>query len=706
MKTIAAIAVMAALLPAQKQEAPPVGAPRPFEFPKAQKKVLDNGLTVYVVEDHRLPLVSYSLAINAGSSLDTPAKSGLANLTAALLREGTKTRKANDISKLVDNAGGTLGASVTDDYASVISGFMKSHADLGLELLADITMNPSFPQEEIDRQMRQLLSGLQVAYASPESLAVMASGRAMLGNHPYAYPSEGTPETARALKREDLVAFHARHYVPSNAILVIAGDTTAEEGFAKAAKYLGGWMGARVNLAALRKPEPGKPGVLIIDMPTAVQTQIRVGHASIARNDAAYLALQTSNQIFGGSFNSRVNMKLRANEGLTYGATSALNAQRQAGTFMVSTFTRNEKTADAVQMILDLFKEWKANPATQAEFDEAQRFLVGSFGVSVETAEAVAGRVMGAALNGLGDDYWSSYRGKLLALKREDIAAVVGQQIDVSKLQIVCVGKAADIAKPMEKFGPVTVIPAAEFDPVAPDMRKAKEAAVTSSEGMAAAKKLVDRAVAAVGGMDALAQVNDMASEGAMTMITPQGKMEAESKEWVVFPSQFRVSLKLPFGEIIQASDGGSAWVKQMTQPAQDLPPQMVEEIKRGILRTAALGLLREAGAGRATLAGLAPLTRNGAQWDGVLWKQDTHEVKIYFDPATGLPAMVVSRTASPAGMVEQETEYSDWRLSGPVKLPYAEVISQGGNRAGERKWAKRSVNAGVAPETFKKPAQ
>lgn len=687
---------MALTLLAQKQTPPPPGAPRPFEFPKTQKKVLANGLTVYAVEDHRLPLVTYDLAVMAGSSLDAPQKAGLAFMVATLLREGTKTRKSNDISKLVDDAGGGLGASTVDDYSSVTSSFMKQYADLGLELLADITVNPTFPQEEIDRQMQQAQSSLQVAYVTAETLAALAAGRALLGTHPYALPTQGTPATLKNLKREDMVAFHQRYYVPGGSVLVIAGDIPPEEGFAKAEKYLGSWKGAPVTGAPLPKPNPGKPGILLIDLPNAVQTQIRVGEASIPRNDPDYIALQAANQVFGGSFNSRLNIKVRANEGLTYNANSSLNSERQAGLFTVSTFTRNEKTAEVIQFILDLYKDWKANPATEQEFKETQDFLIGSFGLSVETAEAVAGRVLGAAINGLGDDYWPNFRSKLLALKREDIAAAVEKHIDLTKLQIVCVGKASDIAKPLEKFGVVTVIKADDFDPVAPDLRKPKPAADASPEGVAAARKLIDRAVAAAGGLEALEKVKDISSRGTMTFLQPM-KMDAASEEDIVYPARYRTSMKMAMGEMIQASDGEKAWFKQGAQ-IQDLPPMLIAEIKKQVQVIGAVGLLREAAAGHATLAMLPDA--------GVSWKLEGQEVKIYFDPQTGLPARIVQAVLGPRGRVEQETDLADWRDAGGIKLPYAETILSNGAKAAERKWTERKVNTNPSPDLFKKPAQ
>lgn len=457
-----------------KTAPPPPAAPRPYEFPRAVSRTLANGLRVSFVEDRRLPLVAASLQVLAGHAYAPPEKAGLANLTAALLREGTKTRSSQEIARAVDGAGGQLNATAGNDVATVSMAFMKSYADLGFELMADIVRNPVFAEEEIARQQQQALSSLTVQYASAQYLVGAAAARAILGTHPYAYPGDGTPDTVGALTREDLVSFYARFYAPNRAWLVIAGDLSAEEAFARAEKWFGSWE----SKGPADEPLPAAPEpqarVLVIDMPTENQTQIAVGHAGIARNHADYIALQLGNQIFGGSFNSRLNMKLRANEGLTYGASSYFGPSRFAGIFEASTFTRTEKTADAIRMLVDLLKEYRENPATDEEFEEARAYLSGSFAIATETASSVAARVLAAEVNGLGSDYWQRYRERLDKLTRAEVEAAVRRFLQPERLTITAVGNAKEFAEALRSYGPVRVIPVGELDLTAPDLVKAK----------------------------------------------------------------------------------------------------------------------------------------------------------------------------------------------------------------------------------------
>jgi zinc protease len=253
---------------------------------------------------------------------------------------------------------------------------------------------------------------------------------------------------------------------------VIAGDLSAAEGFALAEKWFGGWSRqgpADEPLPAAPEPEAR---VLVIDMPTENQTQIAVGQPGVPRNHPDYIALQIGNQIFGGSFNSRLNMKLRANEGLTYGASSYFEPSRFAGIFEASTFTRTEKTAEAIQMLVDLLKEFRENPATDGEFEEAKAFLSGSFAIATETASSVASRVLTAEVHGLGSDYWQKYRERLERTTRAEVEAAVRRFLKPERLAITAVGNAKEFAKALEAFGPVRVIPAEQLDLAAPDLVK------------------------------------------------------------------------------------------------------------------------------------------------------------------------------------------------------------------------------------------
>lgn len=705
---LAAIAMLTSTdLEAQKpakQAPPPPAAPKPFAFPKAAARTLSNGLKVFVIEDHRLPLVSASLQVLAGGAYAPPSKAGLANMTATLLREGTKTRKAQDIARAVDNAGGSLSTSAGDDTATVSMTFMKSYAPLGFELMSDVLLNPVFDQEELDRNMRQAQSGLQVQYASAEYLAPVTAARAILGTHPYAYPGDGTPETLRNIKREDLVSFYEENYGPNRAWLAIAGDVTPDEGFAFAEKYFGNWRSKAKPEAPLPAPPAPRNQVVVIDMPSAVQTQIVVGHLGVKRAVPEYAALNLGNQIIGGSFNSRINMKLRANEGLTYGASSSFEPNRQAGMFTASTFTRTEKTVDAIRFLLDVLRDAKTNPATEEEFTESRDYIAGSFALSIESAGGVAGRTLSAAVYGLGDDYWPNYPKLIQSLTREQVAKAYSSFLQTDKLTIVAVGNAKEFSKQLEAFGPVRVIPVSDLDLAAPDMVRVKEKVDMSGAGAAKAKTLLESAAAAMGGKAQLAAVKDQSISSKVKLILPQAAFDGEATESFLYPDRYKLVLKLPVAEITQALDGEKAWMAQGNS-FQEMPPQLSSALKQNLLTGgAAIGLINAALDGKAEAAALDAVDDNGRKLTPILIKLGELEARLAVDSSTGLPARLSYRSMGLQGPAEFDVDLADYRETGGLKLPHSEVIFQNGQKALERTVTARSINSGIDPGIFKLP--
>jgi predicted Zn-dependent peptidase len=570
--------------------------------------------------------------------------------------------------------------------------------------MSDVLLNPAFDQEELDRNMRQAQSGLQVQYASAEYLAPMVAARAILGTHPYAYPGDGTPDTLRNIKREDLLSFYAENYGPNRAWLAIVGDVTPAEGFATAEKYFGAWKSNAKPESPLPPPPASKNQVIVVDMPSAVQTQIVVGHLGVKRAVPEYAALNLGNQILGGSFNSRINMKLRANEGLTYGASSSFEPNRQTGMFNATTFTRTEKTADAIRFLLDIVKEAKANPATDAEFDESKAYMAGSFALAVETSSGVAGRTLSAAIHGLGDDYWPNYTKLIESLTRDQIAKAFSAFLQTDKLSIVAVGNAKEFSKQLEAFGPVRIIPVDSLDLAAPDMVRKKETVNMTAAGAAKANSLLEAAAAALGGKAKLAAVKDQTITSKIKLTLPQGSFDGDSTESFLYPDHYKLVLKLPVAEITQVLDGDKAWMGQGAM-VQELPAQLLGAMKQAMLTGGtAIGLLNAALNGKAQTSALDPFDSNGRKLNPVLIKLDELEVKLFLDPATNLPARVTYRSMGMQGPADFEVELSDYKDTGGFMLPHKEVVMQNGQKAVEKTATTRSVNSGVDPASFKRP--
>ena len=339
-------------------ENPPRPLPaRDVKFPPYEIRTLANGMRVVVVMHHEQPVVTLRLLVQAGSVCDSPRKSGVAALAAALLDQGTTTRSAEQIADTIDSIGGGLGTGAGSDlsFANVI--VMKDSLALGFDLLSDVVRNPAFQQEEIDRQRQQAVSGLRVSFEDPDYVASVVFDRLVYGFHPYGLPGSGTPESLQSITAADLHAFH--------------GFLHAEQRHSRRRRRRGGRRGvcrrrARVrqlgpkrDVPPVQAAEPPVPTrrLVIVNKPDAVQTEIRVGHLGIARQHKDYLAVDLAMKILGGEGSNRLHRVLRSERGLTYGAEASMQSLKQGGDFMAETDTRTDTTAEVLRLIVDEFQK-------------------------------------------------------------------------------------------------------------------------------------------------------------------------------------------------------------------------------------------------------------------------------------------------------------------------------------------------------------
>ncbi len=529
-------------------EMPAAGAPRPFEFPKSAVKTLPNGLRVFVVTDHREPAVAARLVIlSAGSIQDPAGMPGVASMTANLLTQGTAKRSAKEIAETIDFVGGTLEAKAGRDATTVTLDVVKKDLSVGMDLLSDVVLHPSFRGEELDRQRQQLLSDLEVQYSDPNYLATLAFARTLYGSSPYGMPEQGTPATVKKLQREDFVKFHDRNYAPNQAVLGFAGDITPEDAFAIAEKYFGAWP--KLDVAA---PTPQAPSnatgthVWLIDKPDAVQTQIRIGRIAIRRADADFLPLDVTNHIFGGSYNSRLNTEVRIKKGLTYGASSAFTPHRYTGSLAVETYTRTEATVDATKLVMDLLTGMSQGRISQKELDFARDYLAGVYPIETETAEQVADRVLTVAAFDLPADFNQTYPEKIRATSLEQVQATARKYFTTNGLDIVLVGNAGAFRDALKKEftgAEFTEIPFGQVNVLSPTLRASQQSAsaapapAATPESLEQGKQILLAAAQAAGG-DALQSVATLGFSENGTLHNPRGDRQLAVTWKVAYPDR------------------------------------------------------------------------------------------------------------------------------------------------------------------------
>jgi zinc protease len=460
----------------EQQTPPPPGPPPALHLPVPQEKTLSNGLRVVVVELKGVPLVTTSLVVRHGSESDPEDLSGLADMTAALLTKGTRTRSAPQIAQAIEALGGTLQGYAGWDASSVSTNVISSKIESAMEILTDVVINPVFDQEEIERLRQQYLDGLKVALQQPGTVARYVAARVLFGNTQYGHPASGTPDSLTKISRQHIAEFHSTCYRPDRSILVIGGHIQPEAAFAIAEKFFGKWKnGSSAVQKAKDEDLPQQKGLRIvaIDMPEAAQAAVIYGHLGIRRKDPGYFKAVVTNSVFGGGYSSRLNQEIRIKRGLSYGAGSNLDARKEVGPFYASTQTKNESATEVAALIVSELKKLASEPPSIAELTPRKAALVGSFGRSLETTDGVVSELANLSVYGIELSEINRYIQKLEVVKPEEVLQFTRSHLNPESGTIIIAGKAEVFLEPLRKqFGHVEVIPLQDLDLNSAKLRK------------------------------------------------------------------------------------------------------------------------------------------------------------------------------------------------------------------------------------------
>lgn len=685
---------------------PPAPAPaRDVRFPAFTEKTLPNGLRVVVIEHHEQPAVSLRLVVPGGRSFDPADKAGLAEATAFLLDKGAGGRDAQLIAQLIDGVGGSLGANTGLESAYATAQATSDQLDLALDLLADVLLRPTFPAEELERWRNQSLSALQIQQEDASYLASTAAARLVYGPHPYGQPGSGTPESVRSLTRDDVVAFHRRHYGPDRALLAVVGDVKAADVLPEVERRFGGWAKAGtpevppVPPTATARSEGHR--IVVLDKPDAVQTEIRIGQTAIPFRDPDLYVSEVYNSVVGGSSSARLFQEVRRKRGLAYGAYSSFAPASQPGLFQAATSTKTESTVEALEVALGVLRELQETPVPAAELESAKTYITGAFPLEIETPDGIADKVLEAMKYGYGKEFLETYNEKIAAITAADVQRFAKARTAPGSATLVLVGNAAVFGDALAaKFGDrVTTIPYREADFLQADLRKKAAEKVAVSEADAArARDLLARARQAMGGK-AFAEQRSQVSRGKGSMTPPgaPGAMAIPSVVmYEVFPDKSRTELDLPFGKMVQAADGTAAWAGVGAQ-VQDLPPGAADQ------RFYGLDVLR-----RFDAPGMTARPLPDAEVDGKPAKvvevadAEGHATRFYLDPGTNR----VVKVAYEAGGEATETMYADYREVDGVQVAFKSNVTQNGTPMFTLDLAEVQVNPAVDAALFKKPGQ
>ena len=449
----------------QREQPPAAGTPIDARIPAASQRTLANGVRVIVAPNRALPLISADFRIASGGSSDPANRAGLASMTGDLLTRGTTTRSAVEIASQIESLGASIGSGAGVDSSAVSLQTRSDRVQEAFTVFADVARNPAFADEELDRAKAQALDNLQVALSQPGSIGGFAMTRAIYGTAPYG--AIASPTSIGAITHDDMANFHRTYWRPDNAVLVITGDVSAEEGFALAERYFGDWarpsapLPARPDATAYAAPSR----TIVVDLPDTGQAAVSMGLRGVARTDADYFPLLVANNVLGGGYSARLNTEIRIRRGLSYGANSGMSARAAPGPIIASAQTRNDAAVQVYELMRAEITRIGAERVPEAELTARKAVLIGGFGRQIETTAGLAGQISTLALYGLPPERLGTYVADVTAVTPAQAQTAAQRYFDVNRADVVVVGDAQHFYDGLRRLRPnAERIPASELN--------------------------------------------------------------------------------------------------------------------------------------------------------------------------------------------------------------------------------------------------
>jgi zinc protease len=441
-----------------RKEAPKPGPEPKLHLPTPTTFALANGMKVYLIEEHELPVVSASLVTLAGGEKNPTDKPGLAAFAARLLTEGTATRSSTELANATAQIGASLGSSASMDSAAVSVSALSNNTAPAFELLSEVALHPAFKDEEVERIRKQRLVAILQEGDEPIASTLRVANHVLYGDQPYGFQAIGTTESVKAITQADLKGYWASHYGPKDAALIFAGDLSEAEARKLAEKYFGGWSNSAASSSVLpAAPAPPARKIVIVDKPGSPQTTLIAFGLGAPRNTPEYPAIAEMNSVLGGLFSSRINMNLREKNGFTYGAFSGFFFYRGGGPFYAGAQVRTDVTAPAAKELFAELNRIHTDPATPAELKLAKDSSLRSLPADFETVGNEAGLMAELFVYNLPTDYFQKLPARFEAVTAADVAKAATEYIHPDNLIVMAVGDKAKIQGDLEKLnlGPI-----------------------------------------------------------------------------------------------------------------------------------------------------------------------------------------------------------------------------------------------------------
>ncbi|MBV6433858.1 MAG: hypothetical protein IANPNBLG_04092 [Bryobacteraceae bacterium] len=658
-----------------------------LRLPEISSFTLANGMKVYLLENHELPLVRGSLRLHAGNVYDPPGKVGLSDVFGEVMRTGgTRDKTGDQLNELLEGMAASVETDIGETAGTVSFNTLTENTDTVLAIFKDILTQPEFRQEKLDIAKNQYRGVIARRNDNAGGIASREFERLIYGRNT-AWGRQMEYATLDSITRQDLIQFHNRYFFPANMALAIQGDFVSSTMRGKLEKLFADWNPKQPPVPPV-PPVTNKavPGVYFAEKKDVNQTSFRLGHLGGKFSDKDYPALDVMNDILGGGqFSSRLVQKVRSDLGLAYTVGSAWQAAYDhPGVFLISGGTKSQSTVEALKAIRVQVDRIRDAEVTDEELRIAKESTLNSFIFAFDSPGKVLSRLMTYEYYGYPKDFIFQYQKAVAAVTRADVLRVAREYLKPENFVIVAVGKSEDFGAPLSSLG----LPVHNIDLTIPE--PAREAAKADPASLARGGQLLEGLQKAAGGAENLAAIKDYTHTAQVTLTGAQAGLKVTQVTRIIYPL-IRFEQQLPFGKITIYYDGKGGGFMVGPQGPSPLPAQAAKQAKEELFRYYPRLWLSDRDPQRTVNA-------TGAHTVEISDKENNW-IRLTLDPSTGLIDRVTYRGAGMAGPTEIEAVYSDWKPVGGVRFPHHIKISQGGKPAAEVAVTGYELNSGLKPE-------
>lgn len=672
---------------------------RDFEAPEGERIELDNGLVVYLYENHELPQIEAVARVGAGNALEPREKRGLTGVFGTVLRTGgAGERGPDEVNELLEGLGAEINTSTREDHTNVSMRALRDGMEPVWEVFADVLTDPQFAAEKVGLAKSRTKSNISRRNDNPQQIAFREFGKLIHGaDSPYGWHPEHY--TVDRVAREDLADFHEAHFHPNNTRLAVVGDFDSEAMAQLIRDHLGDWpRGADYGEPEL-PPVDAEPesSVNLIEKTDVTQSTVLVGHpGELTRDDPDYAAVEIMNEVLSGGFSGRLFKRVRSDQGLAYSVFGNYSAPyHRTGRFFAGVFSKSETTVEAARAVLREVEKMREEPPTAEELELAKDAYLNSMVFEFDSLREIAGRRMNYEAYDFPPDFLSQLMERIAEVTAEDVHRVAREYLHPDDVHLLVVGNPADFSEDLGEMGEVN-----EIDITIPTRPPGEEEQPASAEDQAEGRALLEAAREALGG-EAFDAIEAMAAEVDQTVETPQGAMEISMRSQIALPDRMRVVQQLPMGEITMVING-DAGSMQGPQGAQEMPPQVRQQVRSQVWRDLAYLFARMDAEGlEANAAGEQEV--DGRSLPAVrVQPPEATPFTLLLDPDTHRPLrMQFQGTTMQGAPVDSMSVFRDYKAVGDIEVPHRSIVYQDGEQSAEATLTRLELNPEIEEGRF-----